>query len=48
MAAREVNARWQAEMAGFFQDIDGRPPDQGFLRLDEIFRLQPSSTNAPA
>ena len=48
MAAREVNARWQAEMAGFFQDIDGRPPDQGFLRLDEIFRLQPSSTTAPA
>ena len=37
MAATDVNARWQAEMAGFFV-ADG-PPDQSFLRLDEIFHL---------
>ena len=29
--ATEVNARWQAEMAEFFVDLDGRAPDQGFL-----------------
>jgi L-rhamnose mutarotase len=37
MAATEVNARWQAEMAEFFV-ADG-PPDRSFLRLDEIFHL---------
>jgi L-rhamnose mutarotase len=39
MAATEVNARWQAEMAGFFVDLDGRAPDVGFLQLAEIFHL---------
>ena len=34
MAATEVNARWQAEMAGFFVDLDGRPADQGSAALD--------------
>lgn len=38
MAATEVNARWQAEMAEFFVDLD-LPPDQGFLRLTEVFNL---------
>ncbi|MFY9774876.1 MAG: L-rhamnose mutarotase [Trebonia sp.] len=37
MAATDVNARWQAEMAGFFV-ADG-PADRSFLRLDEIFHL---------
>lgn len=37
MAATEVNARWQAEMAGFFV-ADG-PPDRSFLRVAEIFHL---------
>ncbi len=40
MAATEVNARWQAEMSGFFEDLEGRPPDQGFLVLDEVFHLE--------
>ena len=31
MAATEVNARWQAEMAPFFEDLDGRP-DEGMAR----------------
>ena len=39
MAATEVNARWQAEMAPFFADLDGRP-DEGFLLLEEVFHLE--------
>ncbi|MEU5865281.1 MULTISPECIES: L-rhamnose mutarotase [unclassified Nonomuraea] len=38
MAATEVNARWQAEMAPFFEDLDGRP-DEGMRPLDEVFHL---------
>jgi len=38
MAQREVNARWQSEMAPFFMDLEGTP-DQGFLRLEEVFHL---------
>ena len=41
MAATEVNARWQAEMTEFFTGIDGRPPDESFLLLREIFHLTP-------
>jgi len=37
MAATDVNARWQAEMADFFV-ADG-PPDRSFLRLPEIFHI---------
>jgi L-rhamnose mutarotase len=40
MAATEVNARWQAEMSPFFLGIDGRPPDEGFWLLREVFRLE--------
>lgn len=39
MALTEVNARWQAEMALFFED-DARSPDQGFVQLMEIFNLE--------
>ena len=39
MEETEVNARWQAEMAPFFRDLDGRRPDQGLVTLDEIFHL---------
>jgi L-rhamnose mutarotase len=39
MARTDVNARWQAEMAPFFEDLDGRRPDQGLLRLTEVFHL---------
>jgi L-rhamnose mutarotase len=38
MAATEVNARWQAEMAPLFADLEGAP-DEGFVRLPEIFNL---------
>lgn len=39
MAAREVNARWQAEMAPFFEALDGQRPDEGLLVLEEVFHL---------
>jgi len=37
MAATEVNARWQARMAGYF--VSDGPPDRSFLRLPEIFHI---------
>ena len=37
MAAREVNARWQAAMAPFF---DGAGPDEQMVELTEIFHLE--------
>jgi len=40
MAATEVNARWQAEMGDFFEQLDGRSPDEGFLVLEEVFHLE--------
>jgi L-rhamnose mutarotase len=40
MAATDVNARWQAEMAPFFADLGDAAPDTGFLRLTEIFHLE--------
>ena len=40
MARTDVNARWQAEMAEFFEDLEGQAPDEGFLVLDEIFHLE--------
>ena len=39
MAEREVNARWQADMAPFFEAIGGRRPDESMLRLEEVFHL---------
>jgi len=39
MAATEVNTRWQAEMAEFFEELDGQAPDEGFLVLEEVFHL---------
>ena len=35
MEATDVNARWQAEMAPFFE----QGPGDGFERLDEVFHL---------
>jgi L-rhamnose mutarotase len=40
MAATEVNDRWQAEMGEFFEELDGRAPDEGFLVLEEVFHLE--------
>ncbi|GAA0321823.1 L-rhamnose mutarotase [Actinoallomurus spadix] len=38
MENTEVNARWQAEMAPFFEGLDGRP-DEGMVPLAEVFHL---------
>ncbi len=40
MAATEVNARWQAEMAEFFVDLGAARPDTGFVQLEEVFHLE--------
>jgi L-rhamnose mutarotase len=38
MAADPVNARWQTEMAPFFEG-DGLPADQQMHELEEVFHL---------
>lgn len=39
MARREVNDRWQREMAPFFMNLDSGTPDRSFVSLEEIFHL---------
>ena len=39
MEATEVNGRWQAEMAEFFELPASERPDTGFRRLTEVFHL---------
>ncbi|MFJ8695830.1 L-rhamnose mutarotase [Streptomyces roseolilacinus] len=39
MAETEVNARWQAEMSGFFEELDGAGPDEAMRPLTEVFHL---------
>lgn len=39
MEATEVNARWQAEMAPFFESLDGVRPDEAMQPLTEVFHL---------
>ncbi len=39
MARTEVNARWQAEMAPFFEQLEGQRPDEGMALLEEVFHL---------
>jgi L-rhamnose mutarotase len=39
MEDRAVNARWQAEMASFFELPGDASPDTGLERLEEVFHL---------
>ncbi len=39
MAAKEVNARWQAQMKDFFEDAGGREADKQMVPLEEVFHL---------
>lgn len=39
MAKEEVNARWQAFMAPYFQAVDGARPDESMVQLEEVFHL---------
>ena len=38
LAASSIAAEWEAESAGFFTQLNGRP-DQGFVGLREVFHL---------
>jgi L-rhamnose mutarotase len=39
MGETDVNARWQADMAEFFELPSDARPDTGLQRLDEVFHL---------
>jgi L-rhamnose mutarotase len=39
MAKREVNQRWQHQMADFFVQPEGLLPDQAMVSLEEVFHL---------
>lgn len=39
MAKREVNERWQREIADFFEQSDGILPDRAMVPLEEVFHL---------
>jgi L-rhamnose mutarotase len=39
MAATDVNARWQRDMAEFFVDLGGVRPDERMASLPEVFHL---------
>lgn len=39
MAKEEVNRRWQAMMAPFFEIPQGASPDQRMVELEEVFHL---------
>lgn len=39
MAATEVNEKWQEFMSPFFEELEGKRPDEGFSQLENIFYL---------
>jgi L-rhamnose mutarotase len=39
MASREVNDRWQHQMADFFVQPKGLLPDQAMMPLEEVFHV---------
>ena len=39
MAKRQVNERWQREMAPFFLNAGSSTPDRAIVPLDEVFHL---------
>ena len=39
MARRQVNKRWQREMAGFFVQPEGLLPDRAMTPLEEVFHV---------
>jgi L-rhamnose mutarotase len=39
MKDHPVNARWQAEMAPFFEALEGAAPDDSITPLEEVFHL---------
>ncbi len=39
MAETDVNARWQSEMAKFFEGVPGRHADEQMATIPEVFHL---------
>jgi L-rhamnose mutarotase len=39
MAATDINAVWQAEMAPFFEELEGGAADEAMRPLPEVFHL---------
>ncbi|MGD0983291.1 MAG: L-rhamnose mutarotase [Acidimicrobiales bacterium] len=39
MESTSVNERWQAEMAEYFVELGGGPPDRAIVPIPEIFHL---------
>lgn len=40
MAETDVNARWQDEMAPFFESPEPTQPDRMMIQLEEVFHLE--------
>jgi L-rhamnose mutarotase len=39
MKRRDVNERWQREMAPFFLPLNGAGPDQAMVPIEEVFHI---------
>ncbi len=39
MDGLEINAKWQAAMDKYFEQLEGKRPDEMMLELDEVFHL---------
>lgn len=46
MARLEVNTRWQAAMAPFFEGMAGRPADESFTVVPVVFHLNEEESTA--
>lgn len=48
MVRTDVNRRWQADMAEFFEELGDTQPDEEFLVLDEVFHLEDQIDSSPS
>lgn len=39
MASREVNSRWQRDMASYFLNLPGAAADEAMMPIEEVFHL---------
>jgi L-rhamnose mutarotase len=39
MLKEEINARWQAFMAPYFENLGGEQADENMVELEEVFHL---------
>jgi L-rhamnose mutarotase len=39
MDGLDVNTRWQASMSQYFEQLEGRRPDEAIYQIEEIFHL---------